>query len=116
MSAEKRIVQNWFAVWEPEPGLFAIQEPFHSEQVYSYLVTGSERALLVDTGTGIGDIRAVVYELTDRPVTLLNSHAHWDHLGGNWRFDGIWIHEAEAADLERDRDNAYMQPRVGGDH
>lgn len=109
MSGEHRIVQGWFEVWEAEPGLFAIREPFHSEQVYSYLLLGRDRALLIDSGTGVGDIRAVVEEITRLPVTLLNSHAHWDHIGGNFRFDEIWIHEAEAAALEWTRGNSYLQ-------
>jgi len=77
-----------------------IVEPLHEEEVKSYLIVGDERALLLDTGMGVGDIRGVMASLTDRPVFVVNSHAHWDHIGGNRLFDEIWIHAAEAGRLE----------------
>jgi glyoxylase-like metal-dependent hydrolase (beta-lactamase superfamily II) len=64
--------------------------------VKSYLIEGDDRALLLDTGTGAGDMRALVESLTDKPVFLVNSHAHWDHIGCNRQFNERWIHEAEA--------------------
>ncbi len=92
--------QRWFTVSEPLKDVFAIAEPLHPEHVRSYLVTGEERGVLIDTGTGIGDIRAIVEQLTDRPVSVITSHAHWDHIGGNWQFDEIAIHPAEASGLD----------------
>ena len=103
LSASRQVVQRWFEVWEVEPGVHVIAEPFHIEEVRSYLIVGTDRAVLIDTGMGVGDIKAVVDAITLLPVTLINSHAHWDHVGGNWQFDDIWIHEAEAGDLERTR-------------
>ena len=77
---------NWFEVYRIRPGVFAIYEPHQYEEVISYLILGSRRALLFDTGLGIGDIEPVVYELTRLPITVLNSHTHFDHIGDNWRF------------------------------
>ncbi|MBA2759665.1 MAG: MBL fold metallo-hydrolase, partial [Chloroflexia bacterium] len=54
------MAQGWFAVDEPSPGVFRIQEPLHDENVKSFLVVGSQRAALIDTGMGVADIRAVV--------------------------------------------------------
>lgn len=96
---EGELEQGWFAVDEPAPGVFRIQEPLHKENVKSFLVVGATRAALIDTGMGIGDIRAVVEARTSLPVVVINSHAHWDHIGGNQQFDEIWIHEAEADGL-----------------
>lgn len=96
---EGELEQGWFAVDEPAPGVFRIQEPLHNENVKSFLVLGGRRAALIDTGMGIGDIRAVVEARTSLPVVVINSHAHWDHIGGNELFDEIWIHEAEADGL-----------------
>ena len=103
------LVQGWFEVRAPEPGIFTIDEPLHSEQVKSNLIVGDERAMLIDTGMGVGDIRSVVDSLTDRPVFVVNSHSHWDHVGGNWRFDEIWIHEAEAEWLPKGVDNEQLR-------
>ena len=53
------------------------------------MILGKEKALLFDTGNGIGKIRAVVNELTSLPVLVLNSHTHFDHIGGNAEFSAI---------------------------
>ena len=70
-------------------GVFAIYEPHQSEETISYLILGSRRALLFDTGMGIGDLRSVVSRLTRLPVTVLNSHTHDDHVGDNWQFPTV---------------------------
>lgn len=107
---EGELVQGWFAIDEPSPGVFRMQEPLHDENVKSFLVLGSDRAALIDTGMGVADIAAVVRSLTDLPVTVINSHAHWDHIGGNVRFDEIWIHEAEADGLVSGVPNDILRP------
>jgi glyoxylase-like metal-dependent hydrolase (beta-lactamase superfamily II) len=76
----------WFEVYKVSPGVFAIYEPHQFEETISYLIVGHKQALLVDTGMGIGDIRRVTTRLTSRPVVVLNSHTHNDHVGGNWQF------------------------------
>ena len=81
---------EWFEVYEVRAGVFAIYEPHQFEEVISYLVVGNARALLFDTGMGIASIRAVVSQVTDRPVFVLNSHTHPDHVGGNAEFDEVW--------------------------
>ncbi len=79
----------WFEVYSVGPGIFAIYEPFQWQEVISYLITGADRALLFDTGNGMGDIKAIVDQLTGKPVVVLNSHTHFDHIGGNYQFDDI---------------------------
>jgi len=100
---------GWFDVFEPEPGIFIIDEPHHVERVKSAVVVGDERAILIDTGMGIDNIRELVETLTNKPVTVINSHAHWDHVGGNHLFDEIWIHPAEAGELPNGYPNARMR-------
>lgn len=56
------------------------------------LVVGSERAALIDTSWGIvGNLRAFVEEITDKPVTCLITHPHPDHLGASVQFDEIYM-------------------------
>lgn len=80
---------SWFEVYRVDPGVYAIYEPHQWEEVISYLIVGNDRALLLDTGMGIGDIRALVAELTHLPVEVINTHTHHDHVGDNWEFDRI---------------------------
>lgn len=87
---QKHEVSNdWFEVYEIESGIWAIYEPFQWQEVISYLIVGAESAVLFDTGNGIGNIWSIVTQLTDRPVRVLNSHSHFDHIGGNYQFDQI---------------------------
>jgi glyoxylase-like metal-dependent hydrolase (beta-lactamase superfamily II) len=80
----------WFEVYRAAKGVFAIYEPRQSERTIGYLIVGEKRALLFDSGMGIGDVREVTGELTKMPVTVLNSHTHYDHVGGNWQFDTVY--------------------------
>lgn len=81
-------------------------EPGH---VNSFLVQGSRSAVLVDTGLGIADIRAVARELTDKPLLVVNSHYHFDHCGGNGLFDEIAIHRIGGPLLEEPTPEAYAE-------
>lgn len=80
---------DWFRVYKVGPGVLAITEPFQFQEAISYLITGATGALLFDTGLGVGPIATVVRELTPLPVTVINSHTHYDHVGGNADFDRI---------------------------
>jgi glyoxylase-like metal-dependent hydrolase (beta-lactamase superfamily II) len=82
--------QGWFEIYEIRPGLFAIYEPGQFEEVISYLIVGTEKAILFDTGLGIGDMRAVVSELTELEPIVVNSHTHYDHVGGNHQFQTVY--------------------------
>jgi glyoxylase-like metal-dependent hydrolase (beta-lactamase superfamily II) len=86
---KSNISTDWFEVYEVEADVWAIYEPFQWQEVISYLIIGSDSALLFDTGNGIDDIRAIVDQLTDKPVQVLNSHSHFDHIGGNYQFKEI---------------------------
>jgi glyoxylase-like metal-dependent hydrolase (beta-lactamase superfamily II) len=91
----------WFEVYKPAPGVFAIYEPHQSEETIAYLITGTNRAILFDTGMGISDIKKVTEELTKLPVIVLNSHTHNDHVGGNSQFNTVY-----AMDTDFTRKNA----------
>ncbi len=80
---------DWFKVYEVADGVWAIYEPFQWQEVISYLIEGDERALLFDTGNGMGDIKAITDQLVDKPLLVLNSHTHFDHIGGNYQYPKI---------------------------
>ena len=84
-----KVSDNWFEVYRMDHDVFAIYEPYQWQEVISYLILGNKRALLFDTGNGIGIISDLVTELTDLPVIVLNSHTHFDHMGGNAEFQDI---------------------------
>ena len=63
--------------------------------VRSFLFTGANKALLVDSGFGTGNLRETVESLTKLPVMLVNTHADRDHLGCNKQFSKAFMHPAE---------------------
>ncbi|MCD7790485.1 MAG: MBL fold metallo-hydrolase, partial [Bacteroides thetaiotaomicron] len=64
----------------------------------AYLFKGSDRALLVDTTNGPGDLLKEVTKLIgSMPVQLLNTHADGDHIGCNNQFDTTLMHPSEFA-------------------
>jgi len=79
--------------------------------VYCYLLVGTEKALLIDTAYGEGDLRRFVEEITDKPVIVANTHGHFDHTGGNpW-----WKEAYMSAEAAKDAKNAFgeeMQKRL----
>lgn len=84
-----RWLDDWYAIEKVAPGVTAIGEPRFHQINWNYLIEGTRRALLFDTGPGVRDIAKAVRSLTALPVTALPSHLHFDHTGGLHRFGNI---------------------------
>jgi glyoxylase-like metal-dependent hydrolase (beta-lactamase superfamily II) len=85
----------FFKAEEIMPRVWKIQYDFVSEEntpVYAYLMEGRDYALVIDTMLGYGNLRAFCETLTDKPMKLVNTHFHLDHIGGNYDFDTCYIH------------------------
>jgi glyoxylase-like metal-dependent hydrolase (beta-lactamase superfamily II) len=82
-------VDDWFKVYSVAQDVFAISEPRQAENVTSFLIVGSKKAVLFDSGLGVGRMVGVVAKLTALPVTVINSHTHFDHVGGNREFTDV---------------------------
>ncbi len=65
--------------------------------VNCYLLLGNERALLIDTGLGIGRLKDEVEKLTDLPLDVALTHAHCDHAGGVDQFPRYYVGKADRA-------------------
>jgi glyoxylase-like metal-dependent hydrolase (beta-lactamase superfamily II) len=60
-----------------------------------YLLVGSRKALLIDTGVGICDLKSEIERLTDKNADVVLGHGHLDHVGGAFSFDKVYIHPAD---------------------
>ena len=60
-----------------------------------YLLEGDDRALLIDAGAWMPHLAQTVAKLTDKPVSLVLTHGHGDHVGGAISFPEVWIHPAD---------------------
>ena len=86
---------SWFAIETLDAQTFIISEYRHWEKTHCYLLCGLKKAVLIDTGLGVCNIKSVVKSLTKLPATVFTSHVHWDHIGSHQFFDCIAVHEAE---------------------
>lgn len=66
----------------------------------AFLVTGRERAALLDTCCGYHSLKDVVKELTDLPLDVILTHGHCDHGGGAAEFDRVWLNEEDWKEYE----------------
>jgi len=86
---------NWYTIDQIDQDSYIISEYRHWEETHCYLLNGSKRSLLIDTGLGIENIYDVVQTLTDKPVIVVATHIHWDHIGGHKYFPDFYAHSAE---------------------
>ena len=86
--------------------MHVVAEPGH---VFSWLIAGSERCVLLDTGLGVADIEAAVAPVASAPTIVVNSHVHFDHVGGNELFDHTEMHELGPEWLAAGSDEAHLR-------
>lgn len=72
------------------PWLYRISEPLN---VCFYLIIGNDKALLFDTGHGLGDINETLKAITSKPVIVVLGHGHVDHSCGAYQFDEVLLNE-----------------------
>lgn len=88
-------MNDWFTIDQIDKETNIISEYRHWEETHCYLLNGSKRSLLIDTGLGICNIYDKVIKLTGKPVTAVATHIHWDHIGGHKYFPDFYAHEDE---------------------
>ena len=94
-TALKNLKLEWFTIDKIDDTTYIISEYRHWEETHCYLLIGKERCLLIDTGLGICNIYDEVRKLTNKPVTAVATHIHWDHIGGHKYFSDFYAHKAE---------------------
>ena len=107
------IADDWYKVSSYPDNVFRITEkhidPYWSGNIW--LVVGSSKALVVDTGTGIVPPNMIVSSITHKPVIAVALCSFYDHCGGLYSFDERACHHFEAdavADCSNDRLASYF--------
>lgn len=86
---------DWFTVEQIDKDTYVVSEYRHREETHCYLLLGKEKALLIDTGLGVANIREIVEKITSLPIMVVTTHVHWDHIGGHRFFEEFGVHEEE---------------------
>jgi len=74
------------------PGIYLMDE---AHEATGYLVVGEDRACVIDTMNGYNDLHRAVREITGKPLTVVNTHGHPDHIFGNMFFTEAYMHPAD---------------------
>ena len=83
--------------------------------VRAYLLAGTERALLVDSGMTLKNAREIAEGLTEKPLSLLNTHGDPDHIAGNGAFPQFYMHPAEETNYRAFGGQGELLPVRDGD-
>lgn len=89
MEMDPMMIFGNYTSWKLDTHTWVIQ--FMNGSQYMYLLEGEEKALLIDTGYGAGNLRAYAERLTDKPLLVANTHFHPDHAGGNGEFEKVYV-------------------------
>lgn len=101
-------MNDWFTVEEIDKDTFVISEYKHWEETHCYLLMGSKSALLIDTGLGVSNIKNVVKTLTTKPIKVITTHIHWDHIGGHKYFENIGVFTEEKNGFPKNFQSLYL--------
>jgi glyoxylase-like metal-dependent hydrolase (beta-lactamase superfamily II) len=115
MKPERVRPEDWWRVRSVGDGVSFIDEP-HVKEFYRcnvWHVRGRERDMLVDSGMGVVSLREWVPLVTERPLTAVASHTHFDHIGCHHEFPDRVVHAAEAELLAHPtRENTFADKYV----
>lgn len=108
---------QWFETIKYKEYLYIIRERldkidsrFYTTYINLFLLIGSHSALLIDTGCGLFPLKPILNDLIkDKVLIVLNTHSHFDHVGGNYEFDKIHIHPEELKSISIPIDVSFLQ-------
>ncbi|MEM9813318.1 MAG: MBL fold metallo-hydrolase [Pseudomonadota bacterium] len=97
------VADPWYETQQLAPRIWCVTEP-HVHPIFAaniFLVTGEDRDLVIDSGMGVAPLRPVIDGLRDpaKPLVLLSTHTHVDHIGAAHEFEERWVHPIEAEGL-----------------
>jgi hydroxyacylglutathione hydrolase len=79
---------EWFNLNEVKDGVWFIGDKTGAN---CYLVVGEDKSLLIDTGWGLGNLSELVESITSKPVNVVFTHGHPDHVNGAFQFSELYI-------------------------
>ena len=94
MSEEKKYE---LMIKELREGLFLFDE---SGESTAFLLVGEKKACLIDTMIGVHDYHEAARKFTDKPIIVVNTHGHPDHIYGNVFFEKAYMHPADLSEAQ----------------
>ncbi len=113
-----RVAANhWYEIIRFADDVTLIHEPWIKPfyRCNMWHIRGRDRDLLFDTGLGHFSLRAHVPLVTERALTCIASHTHFDHIGNHHEFTGCCVHHAESNILADPRNEWTCADRYATD-
>ncbi len=77
--------------------------------VTSFLIVGEKEALLVDAGGALTDIRGEIEKITDKPLTLVLTHSHGDHVVCIDQFDEAYAGKEDISAIIKNKNPQHCK-------
>lgn len=112
-------IHEWFEVKKINNHLYVIRERldlvddrFRTKYTNIFLIVGSTQCILFDTGSGMVPIFPLIQNIIlDKYLVVINSHHHFDHIGGNSEFEEVHIHRFDFKPLMKPVDISFLKPK-----
>ncbi|MCE7735075.1 MAG: MBL fold metallo-hydrolase [Candidatus Heimdallarchaeota archaeon] len=110
-------MDNWFDIIQINTHIYLIRERldmiderFHTQYTNIYVILGTHSAILFDTGSGLKEIRPHIEKIIgNRDLIIINSHNHFDHIGGNKEFPSVHIHRFDLKRITKPIDISFLK-------
>ncbi|MHA1689304.1 MAG: MBL fold metallo-hydrolase [Promethearchaeota archaeon] len=113
MSKQKgryKIIQEKEYLYIIQESISDIHPVYKNSPLNLYLLIGTDKALLIDTGCRIEPLKPIIEEIiNEKALIVVNSHFHWDHVLGNRDFNEVYIHEKEASCISRPYNISFLK-------
>jgi len=109
LSKDSRI-SRWLGMSPEELKTMSPYENIDQLSAPLYLIHGTHSALLIDTGCGLFPLKPIIQELVpNKKLIIVNTHSHFDHIGGNSEFEIVYIHKDELNEITNPTDISFLK-------
>lgn len=96
---QKQVFKNTeLTITQFEPNMWIVET---SDNTTMYIIEGTKKAMLIDTGTKCTKLDSIIGLITKKPLSVVITHAHGDHAGNIRFFKEIYIHPADTVLLDK---------------
>ena len=92
------IPDDWYETQNLGGGLTLIRERYVAKWLRCNIwhMRGRDRDILIDSGMGLRSLKREIPRLSERNLTAISSHCHFDHIGCSHEFTTRLGHRSEA--------------------
>ena len=102
-------MNNYFTTFKINHHIYQIKDAMG---VLTTLIIGKEKALLIDTGYGLYNLKKYISNITTLPLIVVASHGHMDHTGGNYLFEQVYIDEKDINLCKKHNNKVWRQNEI----